>query len=31
MEEEWLKNGGKNLLNGSGKTITNNYAKTGKN
>jgi len=25
MEEEWLKNGGKNLLNGSGKTITNNY------
>jgi len=25
MGEEWFKNGGKNLLNGSGKTITNNY------
>jgi len=25
MGEEWLENGGKNLLNGSGKTITNNY------
>ena len=31
MRGEWFENGGKNLLNGSGRTITNNYEKTGKN